>query len=79
VGARTFRQSGWAVSHGLAAHRARIHNRKCIRGFGQPTVTVIGIFFDPQSANGRVHFVPRGADAKATIYEDDMIDNGEPI
>lgn len=36
-------------------------------------------FFDPQSANGRVHFVPRGADAKATIYEDDMIDNGEPI
>jgi hypothetical protein len=36
-------------------------------------------FFDPQSANGRVHFVQRGADAKATIYEDDMIDNGEPI
>lgn len=36
-------------------------------------------FFDPKSANGRVHFVPRGADAKATIYEDDMIDNGEPI
>lgn len=36
-------------------------------------------FFDPQSANGRVHFVPRGADAKATIYEDDMIDNDQPI
>lgn len=36
-------------------------------------------FFDPSSAGGKVHFVPRGADAKATIYEDDMIDNSEPV
>src|SRR5690606_2286825 len=26
-----------------------------------------------------VHFVPRGADAQATIYEEDMIDDGAPV
>lgn len=36
-------------------------------------------FFDPHVANGRVNFVPRGADAQATIYEEDMIDDGEPV
>ena len=36
-------------------------------------------FFDPISAGGKVHFVPRGGDAKATILESDMIDNSEPV
>src|SRR5690554_5367368 len=36
-------------------------------------------FFDPSSAGGKVHFVPRGGDAKATILESDMIDNSEPV
>src|SRR5690606_851722 len=36
-------------------------------------------FFDPYSAGGKVNFVARGRDAVATIYESDMIDNGEPI
>lgn len=36
-------------------------------------------FFDPNSAGGKVHFVPRGGDAKATILEADMIDNSEPV
>lgn len=36
-------------------------------------------FFDPCSANGMLHFVPRGRDAQATILEEDMIDNDQPI
>lgn len=32
--------------------------------------------FDPASANGTVSFVPRGRDAAATIYDDDLIDDG---
>ena len=36
-------------------------------------------FFDPFSANGRVQFAPRGRDAATTIYEADMIDDGEPV
>lgn len=36
-------------------------------------------FFDPNSAGGKVHFVPRGGDAKAIILEADMIDNSEPV
>lgn len=36
-------------------------------------------FFDPCSANGMLHFVPRGRDVQATILEEDMIDNDQPI
>ncbi len=36
-------------------------------------------FFDPYSADGRVNFVGRGRDAAATIIEDDMIDDGQPV
>lgn len=36
-------------------------------------------FFDPYSAEGKVNFAPRGRNAQATILEDDMIDNEEPI
>lgn len=33
--------------------------------------------FDPASANGTISFVPRGRDAVDTIYDDDMIDEGD--
>lgn len=36
-------------------------------------------FFDPFGANGEVGFVPRGRDAVATIYDQDMIDDGEEV
>ena len=36
-------------------------------------------FFDPATAEGRVNFVPRGRGAVATILEDDMIDDEQPI
>jgi hypothetical protein len=42
--------------------------------------TLSGVFFfDPANANGRVAFVPRGADAVDTILDADMIDDGEEI
>lgn len=32
-------------------------------------------FFDPANADGKVSFVPRGRDAVASIYDDDLIDD----
>jgi hypothetical protein len=79
------------VCQRAALHQERLNMRlmdwqKIVRGFTvgdsyqgagilQTLSTVF--FFDPATANGKVSFVPRGRDAAATIYEDDLIDEGD--
>lgn len=36
-------------------------------------------FFAPSNANGKIKFTKLGGDALATIYDDDLIDNGEEV